>query len=44
MSFLSDWREAFVISRSYGWGTPWIPAPKGRGEQGGGRNPTSLTP
>lgn len=43
MSFLSDQREAFVISMSYGWASSRIAAPKERGEQGEVRNPTSIT-
>jgi hypothetical protein len=35
-SFLSDWWEAFIISRCYEMGGP--PGPeRSRGEQGGGR-------
>ncbi len=26
------------------WGTPWLPVPQERGEQGGGRDHPSVTP
>jgi hypothetical protein len=42
-SFLSDCWEAFVISLGYGMGDPLAPAPKERGEQGGGRHHPSVT-
>jgi hypothetical protein len=41
--FWSDYREGAVISRGYGWGTPW-PRGEPRGNSGGGRHPTSVTP
>jgi hypothetical protein len=41
-SFLSDWREAFVISTVMEWGTPWLRFVRS-GEQGGGRDHPSIT-
>jgi len=42
VSFLSDCREAFVISYSYGMGDPQAPIRR-IGEQGGGRLHPSVT-
>jgi hypothetical protein len=39
-SFLSDCREAFVISRSYGMGDPLAPS-EGEGNREGGGLPAS---
>ena len=41
--FLSDWREAFVISECYGMGDPLAPDPKVRENSGGGRIHPSVT-
>ena len=41
-AFLSDWREAFVISKSYGMGDPLAPIRRIE-EQGGGRLHPAVT-
>jgi len=34
--FCSDWREAFLISRSYGMGDPMAPSEREGNSEGGG--------
>ena len=41
-SFLSDWREAYVISNSYGMGDPLDPS-EVEGNSGGGRHHPFVT-
>ena len=42
VSFRNDWREAYVISYSYGMGDPLAPS-EAEGNSGGGRHHPSVT-